>query len=164
MKLYVKTDSIYGYISLVTKPVSEQTISALDDFIDSVGEIIPVQEPGHFQVNNITYSVYQMQELESKVPSWSTKRTYTTMGSGTTISKSVLTRTVSTIPAGFSDKEKLNLVEILTVLAKNSHTHRKEDDQQKLEQPTGTLTPSVYESCTYYNNRSGGNGKCAWWG
>ena len=163
MKLYIKSDTIYGYVPLASKPISESTVSSLGTFMNKVNNIIPVQTPGSFTVATVTYKVYQGQALTSYEPTLSTKKTFTSIAEGdeigdekgdekgNEISKTVQSRTISTSPLTFSSSELLNLVDILTVLAQHSHTHSKKDDKAIDVTATGDLSAKVINKCDHCN-------------
>lgn len=164
MKLYIKSDNIYGYIPLSSKPISESTISTVGSFVDSVNNIIPKQTPGSFKITNVEYKVYQAQALKSTVPELSSKQTYTYLSkSGNSVYVKKSTRTLATKPLTFSETELLNLVDILTLLAKNSHTHSSSVGSKTSTSQSGDVTPSTYTKCTNHNNGGNGENSNGWW-
>lgn len=167
MKLYIQSDNVYGYIPLSSKPITEDSIADADSLVTKLDEVIPAQSPGTFTITNVEYKAYTPQSLNSTVKAWSTtKHYYTYSTNGSKINTVDSSRTASTDPLTFSDTELLNLVDILTLLAKVSHTHSGgTEGGTSTATYTQRISPTQTSGCYNHNNGSNsGNQNNAAWG
>ena len=69
MKLKVKVDNNIYSLPLTKNPISASTVSTFNNELQFVESVISKDVPGKLTINNVTYSVYRVQNLVSKVPS-----------------------------------------------------------------------------------------------
>jgi hypothetical protein len=168
MKLYIQTDNIYGYIPLVTKPVSEQTISALSNYTDGLANAVvdPVtQKPGKFTITNIEYHVFEPTALKSDITSRVWYGTHQDIAAANTVKLLKWDVSASTDPLKFKEEDRLNLIESLKLLASVSHTHEIATVPNASKKTVyGKLSPTAFDYCGNQNNGSGGgNSDAGWW-
>lgn len=142
-KLIVKlSNEQVQFAPLITNPIKESEISEFKNDLDNISRALPIEKPGTLTIDNVTYKAYNSQKLQVDIPG-----SYKDMYSAdveSSIKATIYKKTTVTVdPLKFSNDEQLSLVEILTVLARASHTHTMTEGGTVTQTSRFDITPSM---------------------
>lgn len=164
------------FAPLITNPIKESEISEFKNDLDNISQALPIEKPGTLTIDNVTYKAYNSQKLQVDIPG-SSKDIFSVDVESSNKTTTYKKTTVTVDPLKFSNDEQLSLVEILTVLARASHTHTRTKGGTVTQTSQFDITPSIpsgkvlsdpgYPSavkvcksyCPYCNNDCNNNGQ-----